>query len=300
MVTKIGTAGRNILTGTANADVLKGLGGNDDLYGFGGNDQLFGGIGNDKLFGAVGNDTLWGGDGNDFLDGGPGSDELLGGAGNDTLLPGAGGYDAMDGGAGFDFVSYANITGAVGASVDNRGISVPGHGEGFGGVSATHSWNSIEGFIGSPNTDTFYLGAGNVGFGGGGNDALQSFFGATVRGDAGTDILTGDAGLLYTDTFILQLNQDFDLVFYFDPGQDRLRIKGSEFGVGALLGINELVNDDIDHDDPVGTNPQFIYDQIASDLWYDANGIGAGGQVQIAHFGNGPPDALLVAYFDIV
>jgi len=303
MVTKIGTAGRNILTGTANADILKGLGGNDDLYGFGGNDQLFGGTGNDKLFGAAGNDTLWGGDGNDFLDGGAGSDELLGGAGNDTLLPGTGGADAMDGGAGFDFVSYANVTGdGAGAFVDNAGAVTPlapGHGQGLDGVSRYHSYNSIEGFIGTAFDDVFYLGAGNVGFGGGGADNLLSTFGATMRGDGGTDFLFGNAVGSYRDIFILQRNKGADIVNHFDYTQDRLRINASEFGVGALLNANELVNDPDGGHDAVGAFAQFIYD-LDTNLWYDANGTGAGGAVLIADFATGAPASLHVSYFDLV
>ena len=217
MVTKIGTNGRDILKGTANPDTLKGLGGNDDLFGLAGNDTLYGGAGNDRLFGASGNDTLFGGDGNDFLDGGPGSDELLGGAGNDTLRPGAGGADAMDGGARLRLRQLCqHHRRGAGAFVDNAGVAnpllTPGHGQGVAGVSRFHSYNSIEGFIGTAFDDNFHLGAGNVGFGGGGHDILASFFGATMRGDGGTDFLFGDESRNYRDIFILQRNKGADIV----------------------------------------------------------------------------------------
>ena len=175
----------------------------------------------------------------------------------------------------------------------------PGHGQGFDGVSPSHSYNSIEGFIGTPNSDTFFLGAGNVGFGGGGEDFLSRSSARRCGAMAATDILYGDTAGDYRDIFILQRNQGADLVNYFDSAQDRLRINASAFGVGALLDINELVNDLSGHD-PVGANAQFIYDQAATDLWFDANGTGAGGAVLIADFNNGAPVSLNVSYFDLV
>ena len=86
----------------------------------------------------------------------------------------------------------------------------PVMGKGSVGVSQFHSYNSIEGFIGTAFGDIFYLGAGNVGFGGGGADLLRSFFGATMRGDGGTDALWGDTAGNFRDIFILQRNQGAD------------------------------------------------------------------------------------------
>ena len=86
---------------------------------------------------------------------------------------------------------------------------------------------------------------------------------------------------------------------YFDYTQDRLRINASEFGVGALLNTNELVNHLSGHD-PVGAFAQFIYDQDETDLWFDANGSGAGGAVLIADFAIAAPVSLNVSYFDLV
>ena len=124
-------------------------------------------------------------------------------------------------------------------------------------------------------------------------------FGATMRGDGGTDALWGDTTSNFRDIFILQRNQGADTLNYFDFAHDRLRINASEFGVGALLNRNELVNDSSGHD-PVGAFAQFVYDRAATDLWFDANGTGAGGAVLIADFDAGAPIALNVSYFDLV
>jgi uncharacterized repeat protein (TIGR01451 family) len=67
-VTKVGSAG---------PDVLRGGAGNDTLRGLGGNDRLFGGSGNDRLFGNAGKDRLEGGKGRDILDAGPGNDTVV-------------------------------------------------------------------------------------------------------------------------------------------------------------------------------------------------------------------------------
>lgn len=66
-VTKVGTAGPNVLRGGLGNDTLRGLGGNDRLYGGSGNDRLFGGAGNDRLEGHRGRDLLEGGPGNDTV-----------------------------------------------------------------------------------------------------------------------------------------------------------------------------------------------------------------------------------------
>jgi uncharacterized delta-60 repeat protein len=79
-VTRVGTAGNDIINGTAGADIVWGFAGNDAISGFGGNDVLCGG---------QGNDTLNGGDGNDKLDGSNGDDAMTGGAGTDTCSGGA-------------------------------------------------------------------------------------------------------------------------------------------------------------------------------------------------------------------
>jgi serralysin len=59
MVTKTGTANKDLLEGTALDDILYGLGDNDTLIGGGGGDLLDGGLGADLMYGGNGNDQYW-------------------------------------------------------------------------------------------------------------------------------------------------------------------------------------------------------------------------------------------------
>ena len=81
--TKVGTAGRDVISGTPGADVIAGLGGNDIIRGRGGRDLLCGGAGGDTLRGGAGKDRLLGQAGRDKLFGGGGRDVLKGGPGRD-------------------------------------------------------------------------------------------------------------------------------------------------------------------------------------------------------------------------
>jgi len=71
VVTRIGTAGNDIITGTSGHDVVFAFGGNDVIAGAGGNDMLCGGSGDD---------TIRGGSGDDVLRGNQGMDTCMGGA----------------------------------------------------------------------------------------------------------------------------------------------------------------------------------------------------------------------------
>jgi CSLREA domain-containing protein len=85
-VTRIGTAGPDVLRGGLGNDTLRGLGGNDRLFGGSGNDRLFGGAGNDRLEGHKGRDLLEGGLGNDTIVARDKSfDTIRCGAGRDTV-----------------------------------------------------------------------------------------------------------------------------------------------------------------------------------------------------------------------
>jgi uncharacterized delta-60 repeat protein len=80
-VTRVGTAGNDVLIGTTRRDIIYGLGGHDTISGLGGNDILCGVPGNDTLLGGGGNDRLFGQGGTDRLHGGAGTDTCDGGTG---------------------------------------------------------------------------------------------------------------------------------------------------------------------------------------------------------------------------
>lgn len=235
-------------------------------------DILRGGNGADLLSGLGGDDTLFGTNGNDRLDGGKGDDELLGGAGKDLLLPGKGGADAMDGGAGIDTVSYANFKTTLGIALNITSRSTAGTDDAEG-----DTFLNIENFIGSQGSDTMLFntdviaGLGLV-FGGGGDDVLSAP-GGIMRGDKGNDSLFCDAGGATVDTVWLQLNKGQDTVHNFTDGQDKIRISGKEFGIGALLNSDEIFQRGIDSN-ATGTKAQFIFRRDIEQLYFDPDGTG--------------------------
>src|SRR4051812_10279818 len=149
MVTKLGTAGNDVLTGTSGDDTLQGLAGDDQLTGGQGADHLDGGTGIDtarydhaasavginlvgegflgeadhdtfsgieNVIGSAFNDNLFGDASANRLSGGAGVDVILGMGGDDVLAGGAGG-DLLDGGAGMDTADYSSAGQAVIASL---------------------------------------------------------------------------------------------------------------------------------------------------------------------------------------
>lgn len=189
-----GAGGNDTLAGGAGDDsILGGASGRDLIYGGGGDDVLAGGNDFDTLFGGAGDDTLrgdgtgtslagdtlFGGGGADLLvaadragagasllDGGDDGDTLLGGDGNDTLLGGAGddslsgdgGADALTGGDGRDTLQGGagndTLYGDVGADVLDGGA---GNDTLYGGAG----------------DDALTLGAGDLAYGGDGDDLFQ-------------------------------------------------------------------------------------------------------------------------------
>ena len=239
----------------------------------------------DSLLGRGGNDTLFGGDGKDRLDGGAGDDELLGGDGNDLLLPGRGGADAMDGGKGIDTVSYANFVApeTVGISIQLNWVNqyqytdFDAEGDGF---------LNVERFIGTNANDYFYIFRQDApnGYsvsGGDGNDVIR-VDGGTMRGGDGNDDLRGDDKRVLEDTFWLDLASGSDTFGYFDGRQDKLRISGKEFGVGALLNDDELISSDTVT--PVGMKAQFIFQDSQDRLYFDPDGVGSETAVLLVQF----------------
>lgn len=224
-----------------------------------------------------------GGDGNDQLTsagtgaklyGGKGADKFFGGSGNDYFDPGSDlDADAMNGGGGIDTVSYSGATAAVRAYLKSN----------EGGLAAAgDTYIDMENVIGSKFDDQLQTGLNGKAFGGLGNDTLYGGFGDDLlRGDEGADTLRMDYG---SSKAWVQLGKGADVIQYFVEDQDKLFIDLSEFNLGTTFDSGEITNSN--SVTAIGTNAQFIYEDDAKSLWFDANGTDAGGLTLIATFTN--------------
>ena len=236
------------------------------------NNLLLGNAGNNSVDGGAGNDTLYGeggtGAGNDTLIGGTGLDTMIGGLGNDTYYVDNIGDRVFENfNSGVDSVfSTVNFNLAVnGINIENTQLD--------GSANTTATGNAL-------NNQLSGLGSGNNKLlGGAGNDTL-------IAG-AGSDTLTGGTG---NDVFSIgQVSTGFlatalDAITDFTVSQDKLQLLsfvGLTFtGVGSSLTASQfhLGTAAVDADDFI------IYNQATGNLYYDADGNGAGAQVQIFDF----------------
>lgn len=232
---------------------------------------------NDKITGGNGDDILYGLDGNDTLDGGKGDDDLMGGDGKDTFIGRYDGSDGMDGGRGVDTLTYAKSSGAISISIDkNIAAAIKG--------SDIDSIKNIENFIGSKGADSILGTTTGYVYGGKGSDQLSAY-GGVVRGDEGLDYLYADPSRLTIDTIWLQRDSDADYVTNFTSGQDKIRLSGDEFDLGAMVSDREFVSWVSGHT-PIGAKAQFIMDGATHELYYDRDGTGTRQPELIATFSN--------------
>lgn len=221
-----------------------------------GNDQnnvLSGLGGNDVLLGGLGNDALFGGTGDDFLDGGVGNDFLDGGAGNDGIL----------GGDGND-----NIFGGDGNDVINTGA----------GVNRADGGSGNDVVSGGSQNDTLFGGLGNDRLvGGNGNDSLT--------GGPGIDTMTGGLG---NDSFVFNApisTATRDIITDFNHANDTMRLNNDfmpAIGGAGVLKAGFFFAGAHAHD----ADDHIIYNRATGGIFYDSNGNGAGGEVQIAQLQN--------------
>jgi Ca2+-binding RTX toxin-like protein len=281
--TLAGSSARDLLFGDDGNDTVNGQGSNDDLFGGNGNDTLGGGGGNDFMQGESGNDTLNGGDGSDTLNDGTGSDTLRGGFGSDTFIGGAG-NDTMDGGGGIDTINYGAEGGPHGVRVNLLGnatqLGIP-HDTAFDSFGFRDTIPHIGNVIGTRFADTLLGGNhANLLSGGAGND--------TLAGGGGIDTLTGGAG---SDFFIFNAAlsaANRDIITDFNHAADTFRLENAvmtALGVatGALKASSFFAGAKA-HD----ADDHIIYNRATGGLFYDSNGIVAGGTIQLATLTNKP------------
>ncbi len=286
----IGGAGRDILRGgLGNADSMDGGAGSEDMLDLSDGtlavtftlDQSAGSHSIPNGTGALGNndtyqniegvigtalgDTLTGDNvANDILRGGGGSDTLDGRGGTGDLL------DLSDATAGFTI----NFSQGVGQTITAAGIG-------------TDNYSNFEGVIGSGFADTINGSIGNdILRGGGGNDVISGGDGNDrITGGLGADTLTGGNG---SDNFVFDGLNSVDTITDFDGSLDSLLLEDFIFtAIGPTLDAGEFVSNSggVAGD----ANDFLLYDTSTGNLYYDADGNGAGARILFATLTGTPP-----------
>ena len=316
-------ADNDVIRGDPLPDLVLGGAGDDVLNGLGGSDAILGGDGGDTINGLNGDDTLDGGGGADLMNGGAGADALSGEAGADVLV-GNVGADALSGGLGDDLIrggsagdtidgSEGSDTATCNASTVRVNINL-GTGLFAGGEAAGDALTSIENLIGSA-LDDIMTGDNNANVinggegadtlsGSGGADTLSGAAGADVmqggvgvdalNGGAGDDVLNGGAGSdalaggTGLDIFVFNTalgTSNVDAVGDFSAPNDTIQLENAIFtglAAGALAAavfrIGAAAAD---------VGDRIVYDPATGALYFDADGSGAGAQVQFATLGAG-------------
>ncbi len=214
--TLTGDGAVNTLYGGAGVDTIEGRGGADSLVGGGDGDWLSyassgSGVNVSLLTGSgsggdaqgdtfSGFQNIIGSNSDDTLTGDANANTIYGGSGNDTI-EGRGGADSMVGGGQNDWLSYANATGAVAASLLS--------GTGWLGEADGDTFTGFVNLLGSAHDDLLIGNATtNTIYGGDGND--------TIEGGASGDWLYGGGN-----------------------GSDWVSYQGSPQGVSINLAVSE-------------------------------------------------------------
>lgn len=274
--TYTGDNGANSFTAPTNdLWTINGLSGNDILTGNASSDVIYGGAGADIIDGAGGADTLYGGIGDDTFTIDNLGDRIIEyyGEGNDQVFTSVD-YTMEVNVEKLTQTGTANLV-ATGNDYANTMTGNVGNNILYGGLGGDL-------LVGMEGDDQIY-GQDGKDFlqGGAGNDLLV--------GGAGLDELTGGAG---ADRFFfdsLTTSADRDTVKDFTPGEDMFVLSRSVFTAFATLPIGGLPSNAFYAGAAAQTPDQkIIYSFGNGNLFYDADGSGAGAAVQIAFIGNKP------------
>ena len=298
-----GGSGNDHLDGSDGKDLLDGDDGNDKLAGGNGDDEIRGGSGNDNIDAGAGVNGVLAGSGNDKIVAGDDGDNVSGGDGNDTIMSN-GGDDLIDGGAGKDNIKAGDgsdridggegddkMAGGAGddtywvSSAKDKIMELAGQGEDTAVSSFSFSIEKLANveniaLTGIASADAKGNAAANELTGNDGNNALDGGAGDDVlNGGAGADVLTGGPG---ADTFLFDnlAIGGADTVRDFTHGSDLLAFDADVFT--ALAGSLDLNANVVVGPAALDANDFLVFDSTTGALYYDENGNGAGGQVQIA------------------
>jgi VCBS repeat-containing protein len=281
-----GNAGANHLDGAAGADLLVGFGGNDIYVVDNAGDVIYelAGQGTDILYaksdyelnavaeievisafsqasttalnltGSQYGQTIYGNAGANTIDGGGGTDLMVGFGGNDTyIVDSADDYVAEAAGEGRDAV-YAKVSYTLAANQEIEILSAQSQ-------SSTSALNLT----------------GN-GFG---NEIYGSAGANVLDGGAGGDYLVGMGG---ADTFAFTTTLgggNVDTIADFTSGTDKIALDDAVFtAIGGLGGLN--ANAFFAGTGAHDADDRIIYDSATGNLFYDADGNGAGAQILFA------------------
>jgi beta-glucanase (GH16 family) len=218
-----------------------------------------------------GNDTFYGRGGNDKISGGAGGDKIDGGSGSDTAIY-AGSAAAVNVNLGRAKASGGDAAGDRLTSIEN--LMGSGYGDRLTGTSGNNVLSGVRG------ADTLVGGLGNDKlYGGAGNDTLIGGRGVdTETGGAGRDFFVFNAALSSTNR---------DVIKDFNHSADTFRLENAVMKAfhkaGALdpdfFFVGTKAHDADDH---------IIYNKPTGALFYDSNGVAAGGVVQLATLTNRP------------
>jgi len=251
-----GRLGDDLLQAGAGADTVDGGDGADTIRGGDGADQLIGGDGDDIVDAGAGPDLILLGAGDDQFDdagGGSGADKAFGGAGNDVLngragpdsLSGDAGNDTINGGAGNDTgFGDSGADGLFGEAGDDD-LSGGSGNDTLNGGDGNDSLRGDEGedlLLGAFGNDMLLGGTGNDEVRAGGGDDLLGGGSGNDRllGEAGNDVLSpGDGadtllGGLGADTFVFDRDDGTNLLADFEPGLDRIDLRGRGLSEAAV------------------------------------------------------------------
>jgi len=259
-VNNLTLTGTTAIFGTGNEldNVIIGNSADNFLEGGFGNDTINGGAGNDSIsltsssgggfFQNPGNDSIDGGDGIDRLNFGIGDISTTDAA---TVNLGAGTY-SISGPQGTASGTLANIENVIGSVSDDR-------------ITGSSGANALAGGDGN---DTLDGGAGNDTFSGFDTDGLDTFMFTVAPGAANADIIT---------TFV---SADDQIVL--DGSAHASSGASGTFAAGDARFWSSTTGTAHDADDRV------IYNTASGELWYDADGSGAGARQLIATLQGAP------------
>ena len=200
------------------------------------------------------NNTIIGNSGNNVINGGTGKDSLEGGLGNDTYFINGADVVIEANNAGFDTVNSSVSFSLAGQYIEKLVQT--------GSANIWAKGNSLNNIIEGNSGDN------------------------RLNGDRGNDTLTGGAG---SDTFVFKsaLNgaTNVDTITDFTVGTDTIELARSVF---SALSTGALDSDAFQVGSAaVDASDRIIYDSATGDLFYDADGSGAGAAVRFATLSTG-------------